>query len=336
MYRSLSLLICTSLLAAADFPQAELSNGQIVVKIDLPDAHTGYYRGTRFDWSGMIQSVVYNGHEYYGPWFQRVDSAVHDFAYQGADVVASPCTAAVGPAEEFVTADTLPLGYAEAAPGGTFVKIGVGALRKPDNSPYDRFHLYDIVSGSQWSVRRAKDSIEFTERLNAAGFGYLYQKTVSVTPGKPQLRIAHRLRNTGTKPIETNVYNHNFLRIDGDAPGPDYQLTFPFTLKPSTTLDQQLAEIRGNRLVYLKSLTGEQRVATPIEGFGPDARDYEIRIENTKSGAGLTITGDRPLATESLWSIRAVLAVEPFVRISIAPGQQFTWSMTYTYYTPGK
>ena len=64
MTRSLCLLIFASLLTAADFPQAELSNGRIVVKIDLPDAHTGYYRGTRFDWSGMIQSVVYNGHEY--------------------------------------------------------------------------------------------------------------------------------------------------------------------------------------------------------------------------------------------------------------------------------
>jgi hypothetical protein len=320
------------LLNAADFPQTELSNAQLRVKIDLPDASGGYYRGTRFDWSGMIHSVVFKGHEYYGPWFQRVDAAVHDFAYSGADVVASPCTAAVGPAEEFVTGDTQPLGYAEAAPSGTFVKIGVGALRKPDDLKYDRMHLYEIVHGSKWTIHRGAGFIEFAQSAGAAGYGYIYRKTVSLDPAKPQLRIAHRLRNTGAKRIETNVYNHNFLRIDGEAPGPDYKLEFPFALKPSSTLEKNLAEIRANHIVYEKSLTGEERVATPIDGFGADAKDFDIRIENTRAGVGLRIKGDRPLETEALWSIRAVLSVEPFVRLSIAPGEEFAWSLTYDYY----
>jgi hypothetical protein len=36
-------------LSAADLPYAEITNGQIQAKINLPDAKDGYYRATRFD-----------------------------------------------------------------------------------------------------------------------------------------------------------------------------------------------------------------------------------------------------------------------------------------------
>jgi hypothetical protein len=51
---------------AADFPRAEISNGQITAKMYLPDAQNGYYCSTRFDWSGAVYSLTYKGHEYYG------------------------------------------------------------------------------------------------------------------------------------------------------------------------------------------------------------------------------------------------------------------------------
>jgi hypothetical protein len=47
----------------------------------------------------------------------------------------------------------------------------------------------------------------------------------------------------------------------------------------------------------------------------------------------MRITADRPLFSESLWSIRTVLAMEPFVSMSIEPGNEFTWKSTYNYYT---
>ena len=330
----ISILCVTASLSAAEFPQAELSNGEIRLKIYLPDAKAGFYRATRFDWSGMIHSLVYKGHEYYGPWFQRVDPGVRDFTYDGADILASPCTAAVGPAEEFVTDTNQPLGYEEAKPGGTFVKIGVGALRKPDDSAYNRFHLYEIADPGNWSVRTAADSIEFTQELSdpSSGYGYLYRKTIKLANGNAAMQIEHSLRNTGRKPIETNVYNHNFLRIDGEAPGPNYTITTPFPIKSNRPPDPELAEIRGNQIVYLKTLANQDRVTTAMQGFGDRASDYDVRIDDKKAGAGLRIVGDRPLRSEALWSIRAVLAVEPFIHVAAAPGQEFTWAMTYSYY----
>ncbi|HTX39834.1 MAG TPA: hypothetical protein VME43_32675 [Bryobacteraceae bacterium] len=330
----LPLLCLTSILGAAEYPQAEMSNSGIRLKIYLPDAKAGFYRATRFDWSGMIGSVVYKGHEFYGPWFQRVDPRVRDFSYQGAEIVASPCTAAMGPAEEFVTGTDQALGYQEAKAGGTFVKIGVGALKKPDDSAYNHFRLYEIADPGKWSVRRAADWIEFTQELSdpASGYGYIYRKTVRLAQGKPGLQIEHSLRNTGKKPIDSNVYDHNFLRIDGEAPGPDYTVTVPFRIESDHPPNKDFAEIRGRQIVFLKTLANRDRVSTAMQGFHDQAGDYDIRVENKKAGVGVRITGNRPLESEALWSIRAVLAVEPFIHISIAPGQEFTWSMKYDYY----
>ena len=109
--------------SAADFPSAEISNGQIKAKVYLPDASNGFYRSTRFDWSGVIGSLEYKGHQFYGDWFQKIDAAVYDFNYDGTGVVSAPFTAMVGPGEEFNTAGKA-LGFDEANPGGTFVKIG--------------------------------------------------------------------------------------------------------------------------------------------------------------------------------------------------------------------
>src|SRR5262245_53026564 len=101
---------------AADFPTFEIANDQIRALVYLPDTKKGYYRATRFDWSGVVYSLQYKGHDYYGPWFQATDPSVHDFVYKGSDIVASPCTAITGPVDEFA-----PMGWEEAKPGGTFV-----------------------------------------------------------------------------------------------------------------------------------------------------------------------------------------------------------------------
>src|SRR6266699_196136 len=116
----------------APAPEAEIADGPVRARVYLPDATTGFYRGTRFDWSGVIGSLEYAGHNYYPQWFQRSDPSVHDFIYDGADIVAGPCTAITGPAEEFVT-NGKGLGFDQAKAGETFVKIGVGVLLKPDS-----------------------------------------------------------------------------------------------------------------------------------------------------------------------------------------------------------
>jgi hypothetical protein len=49
--------------------------------------------------------------------------------------------------------------------------------------------------------------------------------------------------------------------------------------------------------------------------------------------AGGHSTGDHPLSNVGYWSIRTVLAVEPYIAMSVAPGSEFTWKINYEYYT---
>jgi hypothetical protein len=319
---------------APDIPQTRLTNGPLQVTVYLPNAQRGYYRGTRFDWSGVIQSLEYKGHRFYGPWYTKTDPHVRDFIYDGNDITAGPCSAIMGPVEEFSTAHS-GLGYKEAKAGGTFIKIGVGVLRKPDDGEYSPYHLYEIVDGGKWTVHTTATSVEFTHALGdpASGYGYTYRKTLRLVPGKPELVIEHSLRNTGQKLIQTSVYDHNFFVPDNQPPGPGTVITVPFKIQTAQPPEKGLAEIRGNQLIYLKPLQGQERVTAAIKGFTGNAKDYDVRVENAKAGIGYRVTGDRPLSSVFLWSIRSVVSMEPYIDMSIAPDSEFTWEYSYKYFT---
>jgi len=318
---------------AADVPQAEITNGELRVKLYLPDARQGYYRGARFDWSGVIAALEYKGDNYYGPWYNRIDPRVHDFQYVGAEIVASTCSGIPGPVEEFQT-NHKALGFDEAKVGGTFIKIGVGVLRK-DSAEYDFVKQYEIVDPGKWRVETHGDSVEFTQELaeRSTGYGYIYRKTVRLVAGKPEMVLEHRLKNTGGRAIHSSVYNHNFLVLDQQPPGPEFSLTLPFQIHSPKPPNKDLVEIRGNQIVYLKALANQDTVYTPLLGFSDSPQDNEIRIENRRVGVGMLIRGDRPLSDLHLWSIRSVLAMEPFIAMTIDPGSEFTWEVTYQYYT---
>jgi hypothetical protein len=320
-------------LMASEFPQTEISNGKLRVKLYLPDPKNGYYRGTRFDWSGVIASLEYEGHNYYGPWFDRIDPPVHDYIFKGTEVVAGACSGISGPVEEFQTGDAA-LGWNEAEASGTFIKIGVGVLRKVGAS-YDAYTLYEIVDQGKRTVKLHSDSVEFTQELTdpSSGYGYVYRKIVQLKEGKPEMVLEHSLKNTGRRTIHSTVYNHNFLVLDKQPPGPDFSISVPFQIQPTQPSDEHLANVHENRIVFAKVLENEDMVEIPFRGFGDTPKDYDIRIENPKVGAGMRIQGDRPLSFVNFWSMRNVLAMEPFIAMTIDPGQEFTWNTHYEYYT---
>ena len=330
VYTIMTLLTSLSALGASAPPQAEIANSSMKVKLYLPDAKDGFYRGTRFDWSGVVGDLEYAGHSYYGDWFTQTDPKIPDFIYQGSEIVAGPCSAITGPVEEFRV-----VGYDEAKPGETFLKIGVGVLRKPDEAPYTQYRLFEIVNGGKWSVKKSKDAVEFTQELHdeASGYGYVYHKKLSLVGGRAEMVIEHSFKNTGKRAIDSEVYDHNFLVLDKRPTEAGITISFPFTITNESLANKELAEFRKNQIVYLKTLNGQDTVATEIEGFNKSPDDYKVRIENPAAKAGMTISGDRPLSKLSLWSIRSVLAVEPFIDVSVVPGGETTWKYHYEYYT---
>jgi hypothetical protein len=109
----------------------------------------------------------------------------------------------------------------------------------------------------------------------------------------------------------------------------------PFQIRTQRPPDPALAEVRGKQIVYRKTLEGKDRVMTAMDGFGTSVTDYDIRVVNTKTGAGVRVTADRPLANLMLWSIRAVMSVEPFVEFSVNPGETYNWTLKYRYLKQG-
>lgn len=311
----LSAAVLAASCFAAEFPQAEISNSVATVKFYLPDAENGYYRGTRFDWSGQIYSLKTLGHEYFGQWFERYDPKLHD--------------AIMGPVEDFRTGETT-LNYDEAPVGGTFYRIGVGALRKPDDRPFQPFRTYDILNNGKWTVKTRHDSIEFTQEMNGDdGYAWRYTKTIRLVKNKPEMTIEHTLKNTGTKPLETQQYNHNFFVIDGQPTGPGVTVRFPFDLKPVKPFANDTAQVQASTIVYKHELEKGQSVYAQFEG----AEQYEVHMEHGKAGAGVRITGDRPIQKLVYWSIRTTFCPEAYVDVSAQPGRESKWKYTYTFYT---
>ena len=102
MVRAAALFVFAAA-AFAQHPSASFHNELIQAKVWLPDPENGYYRGTRFDWSGAISSLQFAGHEYFGEWQQSDDPYLHDRI--------------TGPVEDYSTAGK-GLGYDEANPAG--------------------------------------------------------------------------------------------------------------------------------------------------------------------------------------------------------------------------
>ena len=296
------------------FPEATISNGVVKAKLYLPDTEAGYYRGTRFDWSGVVASLDYNGHSYFGQWFPTYDPFLHD--------------AITGPVEAFD-----PIGYENAKAGESFLKIGVGTLKKINDEPYRFTAPFEIVDSGKWSVKKKKDRVFFTHVLkDADGYAYQYQKTVTLSEGKPELVLSHSLKNKGDKPIETRVYNHNFFMLDNQPIGPDYSITFPFDLEliSNTRGMGTTVEIQKNKLVFLESVPRES-IYVVLGGYSDQASDYDITLYNSKTGAGVRITNDRPIVHLPVWSIPTTLCPEPYMLVQVAPGETFTWNTTYEF-----
>jgi hypothetical protein len=308
--------------ARAQYPQAEISNGVLKARVLLPDPERGYYRGSRFDWSGVVESLTYQGHEFFGKWFPRYDPLLHD--------------AIMGPVEEFRSGDGA-LGFAQAQPpNGLFLKIGVGMLRKQYDEPYNFARGYALVNPGRRVVRTGKEQVEFLHEISdGEGYAYEYRKTLRLPRRKAQLVLEHALKNTGRKVIDTDVYNHDFYMLDHAPTSPDIRVKFPFAPIPKGEFTKP-ARIEGNEIRYERALNDPPDSSYgELIGYGDTAVDNDVRVENTKTGIGVRETGDRPVSKLFFWSVRTTVCPEFYIKVHVEPGKTFKWKTTYEFYLLG-
>ena len=316
----LSALVFTAEInTAEDFPEANITNGIVNAKLYLPDMNNGYYQGTRFDWSGVIPSLEYKGHTYFSKWFDIYNPKIHD--------------AISGPVEEFVALD-----FSDTKAGADFVKIGVGVLKKPNDKPYNFATNYEITEHGKRTVKRKNDVVEFTHELtDKTGYGYVYTKIVKLTKGKPELVLEHSLKNTGKKTISTSVYNHNFFMIDHEPTGPGMKITFPFEVGAEGKGFDSIAHVEGKSIIYKRALEKKENVfSAGLKGLTSSVKDYNLLIENVKTGAGVRITGDQPIEKLVYWACTTTACPEPYIKLNVELGKVVKWNIHYEFVTAAK
>ncbi|MDO7171620.1 hypothetical protein [Mariniflexile sp. AS56] len=295
-------------------PQLEISNGLLRANLYLPDYETGYYKGTRFDWSGIISSLEYKGHSYFDQWFDTGNPP--------------PFATIMGPVEAYA-----PLNYDTAEVGGDFVKIGIGALRKESNEPYSDFKTYTIVDKGIRTLKTKANEVQFVHVLNTETYSYEYTKTIQFVENESKMVISHSLKNTGEQAIKTFGFNHNFFVIDNQPIGKAFELSFPVEVSGTGRGMGDSFEIQGKKIIFTRDLVGDESIACKhLEGLNNSIENFDIRLDNTQTGAGVKITGDQPLSRLRLWGTTATLCPETYIDIHVAPGDTFHWNYFYEFY----
>lgn len=311
----LSLLLAAvgTSIFAADWPTKTLSNDTVTMTIRLPDAKLGFYRGTRFDWLGVIGPVELLGKKVFLPWKDTHNPENND------DIT--------GPCDEFGMHS--PLGFAEAKEGGRFVKIGVGELTKGKDPEYAFWKKYEIASPAESTFREKPGAILFMQKYSGnLGYGYDYAKTIELTA--TGFILDFKLINTGRKTIDTDVYNHNFFNVAGASTGAGFRVTYPFAVRPLKPAErfQELTRV-ADKSIALTGPLDQGSIYTLVEGYDQSPDHAKFAIEG--GGLRMNVTGNRPLSKVALWGVKTTLCPEPYIAVRLAPGESMAWRWTYAF-----
>ncbi|MBP5721845.1 MAG: hypothetical protein J6W82_12410 [Bacteroidales bacterium] len=285
----------------------EIRNGGTVARLADPRNAEPYYRGTRFDRTGIVLELLSHGHCYVSPWFKSYDPYKHD--------------AVCGPSEEFTQS-----GYEPGEGGKPFLKPGVGLLAA-DGLPYDRFRLYRILDPGRFSL-------ELTGRAEAV-FGheldghYAYSKLLSL-PEEGHLRLEHEMRNTGTRDLGFYVYNHNFFVLDGAFTGRATGFRFPFKPEGDWRAPYDCVALTGDGIAFSRDLEETESVFMGnLHPAAPSGGGHSFELRNAANGLGVRAECDAPMEYAVFWSNHEVSCIEPYIRFDIPPGASARWSIDY-------
>jgi hypothetical protein len=313
-----------------DYPHQILkTRSGLEAMVMLPDAAAGFYRGSRFDWSGHIAEVRLEKHKYFGLW--RIPHNPQNFEH------------GVGPCDEFGLED--PPGYREAKPGESFLKIGVAVLRRADDKPYRFFENYEVVGRGKWRVEADDKRARTVQTIDDVdGWGIEYEKTIEAessidrnkgpNAGKTDhyVTLSRRLKNTGKKRIQTTHYNHNFIRFDDEPVDSNYTMTVPRGLEIVAAQRDEAGRLllkADNSMKPKAAIT--QGVLFKYTGQPRDKNLFSLVIANTKTNAVLQIDHFYEVSELRLYLAPTAFCPEPFMPLDLQPGDEARWRTVYTF-----
>lgn len=284
-----------------------LRSEKVEIHIDFPMEG---YRFSRFDWTGKITKVRF--YDVPVTTLERKDDVDSDIYGKGLY-------------NEFGIETAI--GYDETDTGDWFHKIGVGALKKTEG-PYQFTNPYQIRPAI-FHVEPQPDKLRIScvsDKLN--GYAYILTKEFEIKGNS--LIINYQLENTGQKDIITDEYVHNFMGVDNDDIGKEYELRFPFKLEPQefqTTVNPEEAMKLEKEAISFASTPKEQFFVSHLNGSLRVKAGWELL--HKKSRMGVRETGNFTTKKVNLWGWQHVVSPELFHNIHIKPGHREQWIRTY-------
>jgi len=348
MFFLLSAVLSTSafqIASAADNPQPVhagtriLQSGSLVVEVGDPDSlDCRWNQGLRFSSVANIIQVTLNGLEFcYAP----INGGA--LSYLGG----LPMEFDIG--QESFQPD--PPGYNEGSNGSSFLKIGVGILRR-NSSEYNFSSNYQVVELAQTTTTWQRDRAHFVQTLSGTANGYSCRLEQDVIVKNNSIIINYVLTNTGSKTFTTEQYLHNFLTFNKRNVGPDYRVYFPYnmTTSPLLTLWEppifgQVGRVPGfidnnppmvgleNMVLYTKTISSVPKtwIYKPDDYLGADT----IAIEQSDIGQQVIIDSSFRSAYVGIWTTSYQVSPEQFVIITLVPGENVAYTRTYKFSADG-
>ncbi len=283
-----------------------LAKGDLVVEVMDPAAADGYYRGVRFTPLAAVIRAERGGREYF------LHEAERD-----------PLAAVAGLFAEFDLTSSPP-GFAEAAIGEGFVKVGVGVLTKTErNYRFWPHHpvLRRATTETQWSASTATFR-QVCEPHN--GHGYELEATLALADDGV-IEVDWRLHNSGSKSLATEQYVHNCFQFDGRPVGPDYELSFPYDFEARGLQAQQRQE--GRAILFPETLTQAVNIVVepPADYAGPNT----LLVRHLGTGQTIECLTSKPGRRTAVHASKVYLCPEQFIAIRLEPGESTTWTRRY-------
>lgn len=309
--RAFALVLCCALVSADEPATRVLERGDLRITVALPDPEHGYYRGIRFDHAGIVIAAVWRGHSFLGLLKPPRVATEHD--------------GSAGAPEEFHM--EAPPGFAEAADGGTFLKIGVGELVRPDREDYHFNGEYAVARRATYAVSEMLDGITCSHESRSGAYTARGSRTIRLLPTGDGFSVERELANAGTVTLPVSHYNHSMVVIDGRPIGPDYTLGYAGPV----AVENSFLSVDGPLVLFTAPLPTATAVWTLVKGLPDLPAAATLRIVNKTSGVAMELSGDTVPAKVVLYAEQTAICPEFFTAFTLQPGESKRWTQTYRF-----
>lgn len=295
-----AIVLAMPFASAAEAPPVHrLVNEHAEIIVLLPDDQASFYRGPRFDHSGIVGFAEARGHTFIGK-----RSAAGERKYS------------LGTSMEFL--EPIPTGN-----GGGSVKIGVGLIEGAGVEAR-------LIQRGTWVLATGTNSIAFSQEFATGDASYRYTKKITLADEAAAFTVSCELANSGRRAIRTVAYWHNWFRIDDTGVGPAYRLTFPYQLEPTKLKAKHGGFIVGSAIEFKTPHDTPPSHAFYAE-FPWQSRVAMNRMSltNTGSGASINLTGDWTPFKHHIFATSEEMCPEPFIELHLEPGERRSWALRY-------